>query len=103
MRFQLAVGDRTTKCCCCGMDDSRRLSTHVIGFGERSQLGGKASQERNNHMQDMTHHIEGDRVIVALADSSLVAGKIDVDLSIARQKNSQKNNGLRTISTRQTH
>ena len=46
------LGDKTTKCCGCGMDDSRRLSTHVIGNGEGRQLGGQASQERNNLMQD---------------------------------------------------
>ena len=65
------LGDKTTKCCDCGMDDSRRLSTHVIGNGEGRQLGGKASQERSNHMQDVIHHIEDDRVIVALTGSSL--------------------------------
>ena len=58
------LGDKTTKCCGCGMDDSRRLSTHVIGNGEGRQLGGQASQERNNLMQDV-------RVIVALTGSSL--------------------------------
>ena len=47
-----------------------RLSTRVIGIGEGRQLGGEASQERKNLMQDVIHHIEDDRVIVAFTGSS---------------------------------
>ena len=42
-------------------------------------------------MQDVTHHNEDDRVIVAFADRSAVAGKINAGHPRTRQKHSQQN------------
>ena len=52
------------------MDNSKRLSTHVIGIGEGRQVGGKASQERHTLVQDVIYQIEDDIVIVAFTGSS---------------------------------
>ena len=71
--------DRTTQCCGCGMYDSRRLSTHVIALSEGRQFGGKASQERNNLMQDVIHQFEDDRVSQACSHLTRIFG-VDVEL-----------------------